>query len=49
MRLAKEGYGAGNPEKILAMNVTTVINLLGYEMFLKDYEAKFLEINKEDR
>lgn len=47
LRLSRAGYG--DPERILAMRADLVIAALDYEMFLQNYEAAFVELNKGDR
>lgn len=49
LRLAKAGYGGGDPERILKMRADLVVAAIQYEAFLIDYERTFLEINREDK
>ena len=44
-RLAKAGYGGGNPETILEMPVDIVMGLVQYEVFTAEYETQFIKIN----
>jgi hypothetical protein len=46
LKLAKAGYGEGNPEVIAKMKVTTVLKLIQYEVFVKEYSDKFVELNR---
>jgi hypothetical protein len=46
LRLAKAGYGGGDPERIAKMKVSTVLKLIQYEIFLKEYESKFMDLNR---
>lgn len=48
LRLAKEGYGGGDPERILKMRADTVLAALQYEAFLGDYERAYIELNREE-
>ena len=45
MTLAKSGYYAGNPDYIYASDVQTVIDTYQYEMFMRDYETTYHELN----
>lgn len=47
IRLAREGYGGGDPDKILNMRVDHVIAIIHYEKFRSDYERSYIELNKE--
>lgn len=49
LRLAKAGYAGGDPERILKMRADIVIAALQYEGFIGDYEAAYIELNREDR
>jgi hypothetical protein len=46
LRLARAGYGGGDPEKVLQMRADTVVMAIQYETFRAEYEAAFMEINK---
>jgi len=46
MRLSKAGYG--KVVEIEEMPVDIVLDLLAYDSFTSDYEAEYLEINKEE-
>jgi hypothetical protein len=46
-QLAKAGYWGGNPEAILEAKADTVMETYFYEIFLKEYEKAFMELNKE--
>jgi hypothetical protein len=48
LRLAKDGYGGGNPESIQDWKTETILSVLEYTTFLNDYEATLYEINKSD-
>jgi hypothetical protein len=48
LRLATSGYCNGDPEKILTMPVSIVLNMMNYEIFKDEYEKVFIEINKEE-
>lgn len=45
LKLAKEGYYHGDPDKVLTAPVTTVLNILHYEGFVTDYERAYTAIN----
>lgn len=46
LRLAKDGYGGGDPEKVLRMRSDLVVAAVQYEKFRNDYERTYYEINK---
>lgn len=46
LRLAREGYGGGDPEKVLAMRADVVLAMVQYENFRGTYERTFFELNK---
>lgn len=48
VRLAKEGFGGGSPEAILAMKATTVLDILSYSNFAIDYAETASELNKPE-
>lgn len=45
--LAKAGYFNGNPNDVFKAPVDTVFNTYHYEMFTREYEDTFHELNKE--
>lgn len=45
--LAKAGYFNGNPCIVLNAPVDIVLNTYHYEMFTREYERTFYELNKE--
>lgn len=47
LRLARQGYGGGNPEHILGMRADIVLMALQYEYFLNDFENASYEIAKQ--
>lgn len=47
LRLARAGYGGGDPERVLKMRADIVMAAVQYETFVSDYEKKFMEINRE--
>lgn len=49
IRLAREGYGGGDPENILNMRADLVLSIIHYEKFRTDYERAFVDLNKEAR
>jgi hypothetical protein len=46
LRLAKAGYGGGNPERVLKMRADMVMSIVQYEGFVADYERAYIELNK---
>jgi hypothetical protein len=48
LKLAKAGYGGGDPKRIGQMDVKWVIYMLQYEGFCNDWETEYLNLNKED-
>lgn len=48
MRLARQGYGGGDPQAVLRMPASIVIAAAHYENFLVDYEAAYVELNREE-
>ena len=42
------GYYGGSPEAVRSAPVTDVLDIISYEAFLSDYEAKYMEINSPD-
>lgn len=49
LRLAKAGYGGGDPERVLKMRADFVIAAMQYEAFLAEYERAFVELNREEK
>ena len=49
LKLAKAGYGGGDPEKVLQMPADIVMAAVQYEQFLAESERTWLELNKEKR
>lgn len=47
LRLARQGYGSGDPRRVLRMPSDIVLAALQYENFLADYEAAYIELNRE--
>jgi hypothetical protein len=47
LKLARAGYGGGDPEEILGMKADMVLAMLQWEQFNSDYEKKYYELNKE--
>lgn len=47
VRLARQGYGGGDPRVILRMPSSVVVTAVHYENFLADYEAAYVELNRE--
>lgn len=46
LRLAKAGFGGGDPEKVLGMRVDLVMAAVQYETFVSEYERAYVELNK---
>lgn len=46
LTLAKAGYYQGDPEKILNARIDLVLQTYNYEMFTRDLETTFSELNK---
>lgn len=49
LRLAKEGFCGGDPERILKMRVDLVVASVEYVAFCGDYEKAFIELNKGEQ
>lgn len=47
IRLARSGYGGGDPERILRMRVDYVMAAIQYETFRSEFERTFVEMNRE--
>lgn len=48
LRLARQGYGGGDPRVILDMPTDIVLAAVQYENFLTDYESAYVELNREN-
>ncbi len=48
MRLAKQGYFGGDPQKILDAPIDIVLDIMHYEAFESDYMQVYDELNKPD-
>lgn len=46
LRLAREGFGGGDPEKILEMPTDRVIEMIEFVQFQSDYENTVIELNR---
>lgn len=49
MRIAKEGYYGGDPQKVLEAPVDMVMTLIEYTLFQNEYERISYVINSEDK
>lgn len=49
LQLAKAGWCDGDPDLILEKPTERVIEMLFYEIFLREYEDTAIEINREDK
>lgn len=49
IRLAKAGYGGGDPQKVLEFPADIVLAILQYEQFQMDFEAAYISMNREQR
>lgn len=49
LMLAKAGYFSGNPETIYNSRVDLVFQTYYYELFMRDFENTYHEINKEKK
>jgi hypothetical protein len=47
--LAGEGYCGGDPEKVLAMRADIVVHAMNFEVFKKQFQDAFLELNKAEK
>jgi hypothetical protein len=47
LKLARIGYGGGDPEKVLDMPVGIVVAMMHYEKFRDDYERAYVALNSE--
>lgn len=45
MTLVKSGYYNGNPDYVYASNVETVMNTFHYELYMREFETTFQEMN----
>jgi hypothetical protein len=48
LKMARTGYGGGDPEKVLSMPVGIVVAMLHYEQFRDEYERAFMELNRKE-
>jgi hypothetical protein len=48
LRLAKEGYCNGNPTEIEKLNVSAVIKMFQYEVFLDDFSKEKTQLMRVD-
>jgi hypothetical protein len=46
LRLAREGFGGGDPGRILEMPTDQVLLMIEYVQFQNDYESTVIELNK---
>ncbi len=49
IKLARLGYGSGDPQKVLEFPADIVIAILQYEQFQVDYEEAYIDMNKDQR
>ena len=49
MTLAKSGYYNGNPELIFNSSADMVMKTYYYEIYTREYESTYLELNKETK
>lgn len=49
MALAESGYYGGNPETVLNAQFDIVYKTYQYEMFKREYEETYDELNKETK
>lgn len=49
MTLAKSGYYGGNPENVFMASCDIVMKTYHYEMYTRQYEATYIELNKESK
>lgn len=47
LRLAREGWCGGDPEKVLATRVDLVVAMMQYEIYKTEYERAWIELNRE--
>lgn len=47
--LAKTGYFGGNPQIILNSPIDIVLQTYQYEIFTREYEETYYELNKENK
>ena len=48
LKLAKAGYGGGDPEKVLNMPVGIVLAMIQFEKFQAQYERAFIDLNQKE-
>jgi hypothetical protein len=46
LRLAKEGFWGGDPEKVLRARADHVVEAVQYLTFLGDYERAYVDMNR---
>ena len=46
--MAREGYGGGDPEKVMQMPVGIVLAMIQYERFRDDYESAYIALNRTE-
>lgn len=49
LTLAKSGFYGGNPEAVLNSRVDLVVQAYHYEMFLRQLETTFTELNNKEK
>lgn len=47
--LAKSGWYGGNPENVYNSPVDVVINSYHFEIYSREYESTYIELNKAER
>jgi hypothetical protein len=46
LRLAREGFGGGDPDAIMEMKATTVLNMIHFLQFEENYRDAYTKLNK---
>ena len=49
LRLAKEGFWGGDPEKVMRARADQVVEAIQYVTFLGDYERAYLDMNGPEK
>lgn len=49
LRLAKEGFWGGDPERVLRARADLVLEALQYVAMLPEYERAYIEMNRPDK
>lgn len=49
MTLAKSGYFNSDPQKILETPIDLVMKTYHYEIFAREYEETYIELNKDTK